>query len=573
MGAIRASNGIVTVKFDDTMSDMLFANQGESARTYEIRVVDLNDEVIDTSDIELKFNLFVRRMNQVGTITAIKNDEGNFIVTIPQGYLLNYDTSAEYVIYIVDKNNLMLSQKKGDFQIYRNPSFDSGDGTNLLLDYDEVKRALLMLEEYKKHSSDNLNETIKARDAAIDYGNKALESANKSEVIKEEMKDIFDTEENRKLAHENRTVTWNNWWDIVENVKTGWKTAFSKWTHTFSNWTSKVEEWFNKFTGIETAEQKRVENENIRISSEDNRILNFKSWSLKVQDFITNDANHQHNETERISKMNEILSEWNVLKEQLANIEAGNLQLQINDLTSNLKGYIKSGQVNTIENTIELFLGSDLDEPTFKLPLPKGFSGSWNDLSDKPDIYTQTEANNKFVTKVANKGLSTHDYDDIAQSKVKDIPGIKEDVKALQDTQVQVYDGLDSDSITEALSAAQGKDLQAQINNIDIQDKTKLLSYEDGFSSSAIVSAGKASEFIVAYGQQLDLDKIDILSVNITPSNFDTSVKFIPFLKGISMTASKYLKVEVIIYVPSNFPALQTPPRVKVDILYREKEA
>lgn len=432
MGAIRASNGIVTVKFDDTMSDMLFANQGESARTYEIRVVDLNDEVIDTSDIELKFNLFVRRMNQVGTITAIKNDEGNFIVTIPQGYLLNYDTSAEYVIYIVDKNNLMLSQKKGDFHIYRNPSFDNGDGTNLLLDYDEVKRALLMLEEYKKHSSDNLNETIKARDAAIECRNKALESANKSETIKEEMKDIFETEEDRKLAHENRTVTWNSWWDIVENVKTGWKTTFEKWTDTFNTWTNKVENWFSKLTGYEAAEDTRVGNENIRISSEDNRILNFKNWSLKVQDFITNDANHQHNETKRISKMNEIISEWNILKKQLSEIDAGNLQLQINELSNHLKGYVKSGQVNTITNSIELYLGSDKNEPTFKLPLPKGFSGSWNDLTNKPDLNvydTKVSVNNKLKDYIKTVDVETklNDYDKSIEvdDKLKNKLGVK----------------------------------------------------------------------------------------------------------------------------------------------------
>ena len=71
----------------------------------------------------------------------------------------------------------------------------------------------------------------------------------------------------------------------------------------------------------------------------------------------------------------------------------------------------------------------------FRLPLPKGFSGSYNDLSDKPSIFPP----------------STHTH---TKSEITDM--------------FNVISNLDSDSDTDVLSASQGKALKLRIDNIEM---------------------------------------------------------------------------------------------------------
>ena len=70
----------------------------------------------------------------------------------------------------------------------------------------------------------------------------------------------------------------------------------------------------------------------------------------------------------------------------------------------------------------------------FRLPLPKGFSGSYNDLSDKPSVFPP----------------STHTH---TKSEITDM--------------FNVISNLDSDSDTDVLSASQGKALKLRIDNIE----------------------------------------------------------------------------------------------------------
>lgn len=71
----------------------------------------------------------------------------------------------------------------------------------------------------------------------------------------------------------------------------------------------------------------------------------------------------------------------------------------------------------------------------FRLPLPKGFSGSYNDLSDKPSVFPP----------------STHTH---TKSEITDM--------------FNVISNLDSDSDTDVLSASQGKALKLRIDNIEM---------------------------------------------------------------------------------------------------------
>lgn len=74
---------------------------------------------------------------------------------------------------------------------------------------------------------------------------------------------------------------------------------------------------------------------------------------------------------------------------QLSEFDVTNLQVQLNQLEAETKGYIKSAQINSVTNSIELFTGNDTTEPTFIIALPKGFSGDYNDLANKPVLFSE----------------------------------------------------------------------------------------------------------------------------------------------------------------------------------------
>ncbi|WP_100066068.1 hypothetical protein [Miniphocaeibacter massiliensis] len=190
--------------------------------------------------------------------------------------------------------------------------------------------------------------------------------------IENEYKRILD--ENKRIAEENTRVSSEK--NRVSN---------------FDTWTTKFNEFVEKNKGYENNETQRVANENYRVSaentrlgSEENRISNFKSWALQFQDFITNDANHTYNESRRIEKMKEIITIWEEIKSELSGGDLGDIVLELSKIKNTISNHVKTMAVNNIDNTIEVFLEKDTATPTFKLNLPKGFSGSYNDLIDKP---------------------------------------------------------------------------------------------------------------------------------------------------------------------------------------------
>lgn len=434
MGVINFGTGDYLVKFDDSYSDGLFAVQGETARTYHFIVTDLNNQAIDTSNLQLKMNIFVKR-TKAGTAPSVRQDDGSFLMTIPQGLILEHDENARYQLFIIDDKENMLAQKEGPFKIFANRTYDSSSGTNLLFDFEDFKKALDMQEEYLKQMSENLNKTIIARDEAQVSAIESTDSKNESVIIKEELKDVLESENTRQEAFENRTRTWNTWFDIFENTKTGWKKIFSDWTTTFANWTITFADWVKKITGYEVAETERVNAENIRKRSEDNRIANFKNWVLQFQTFIENDANHNLNETQRKEQWNTLKSELETLMTQLKEIDAGNLQLQINDIVKDVKGYVKFMQVNTLNNTIEVYSGNDIDTPSIRLALPKGFSGKYADLEGKPSIYLKSEIDTKLKGKVSvdgTKALSDENYTTDEKNRLKNLNRFEVDNKTYE---------------------------------------------------------------------------------------------------------------------------------------------
>ena len=133
-------------------------------------------------------------------------------------------------------------------------------------------------------------------------------------------------------------------------------------------------EWYAKVAEFER-------NEDERKLSESNRVLNFKTWSLQFQDFISNDAKHKYNEEQRNAKFNIIKSDWDYIMDGLSEADIGNLAVEINKIRAKLSNHVKSLTINSIDNTIEAWLEKDIDVPSFILKLPKI---SYDDLADKP---------------------------------------------------------------------------------------------------------------------------------------------------------------------------------------------
>lgn len=54
MSVIKFGTSEYVIEFDNGPSDSLYATQGETARTLKFRIIDLNHQAIDTSNITLK---------------------------------------------------------------------------------------------------------------------------------------------------------------------------------------------------------------------------------------------------------------------------------------------------------------------------------------------------------------------------------------------------------------------------------------------------------------------------------------------------------------------------------------
>lgn len=165
MGVINFGAGTYLVKFDDTYTDGLFAVQGETARTFKFIVTDLDNQAIDTSSINLKMNIFVKS-KKAGTASSERQEDGSFLMTLPQGLLMEADENAKYQLFIVDDNDSMLAQKTGAFKIYQNSSYEAV-GTNLFFDFEVFKAALVLQETYIDQASSMLDTVIEAKDEVV----------------------------------------------------------------------------------------------------------------------------------------------------------------------------------------------------------------------------------------------------------------------------------------------------------------------------------------------------------------------------------------------------------------------
>ena len=144
----------------------------------------------------------------------------------------------------------------------------------------------------------------------------------------------------------------------------------------------------------------------------------------------------------------------------------------------------------------------------FRLPLPKGFSGSYNDLSDKPSVFPP----------------STHTH---TKSEITDM--------------FSVISNLDSDSDTDVLSASQGKALKLRIDNIEMAGSHF---HDNKFELDKIVE-GKVEEWNNKETVEGSQAKVD---------NAINSIK-----EGVSLEYSTLFKIEQIIKNNiSNISSLQS---------------
>lgn len=391
MGVIDFGTGDYLVKFDDSYADGLFAVQGETARTYHFIVTDLNNQAIDTSNLDLKMNVFVKR-TKAGTAPSVRQADGSFLMTIPQGLILEHDENAKYQLFLRDNKGNMLAQKEGPFKVFANRAYDSSSGTNLLFDFEEFQKALDMQEEYLEQMSDNLDRTIIARDEAQTSALESTSAKDESQRIETRLKDTLDKELERQKNETER----------ISNESTRKSNETERINAENKRLTSETERVSSENTR-KSYEETRVSNENtrkdneeIRVSAETTRAETMKRWFLQFEDIVSRFNEIDTTANQRTEEWTNLKSELETLMNQLKDIDAGNLQLQINDLAKDIKGYVKYMQVNTVNNTIEVFAGNDVNTPSITLKLPKGFSGKYADLEGKPNIYIKSEIDSKF---------------------------------------------------------------------------------------------------------------------------------------------------------------------------------
>ncbi|WP_100065108.1 hypothetical protein [Miniphocaeibacter massiliensis] len=445
MGVKEIGENKYKVSFTQGYREEIQVGQNETGRVLNFLITDENNKVVNTEGYTFKM-LIITKWDKY-ELEGIRQEDKSFDVLLTSESLQHWDTGAYYQLFLSDDTGTVLT-KVGTLEIYKDRRIRDVDDINLQIDYEYMKRILVLLdganekaemllekaieiknevlplqEDVKKIKDEYieinnklvpiydvakyLEENIEKIDANVETSTKsateAEASAKRAEEVKASMNDIFETEEARKQAHEERTTTFNNWWNIIENTATGWKATWNKWTTEFKNWIS-------KFEVFQTNEDTRIANENTRISSEENRRSSFERWALQFQDFITNDSNHNYNEEQRTIKMNEIISAWEDIKNDLSDGDLGQIALDLNNLKDITSNHIKTLTINSIDNTLEAWFEKDVSTPSIILNLPKGFSGSYNDLINKPDLtqmYTNASISGETITLTKNNGSKT----------------------------------------------------------------------------------------------------------------------------------------------------------------------
>lgn len=134
------------LKFDDSFNGVLFATQGDTARVFEVEVYDELDRAIDPSQHKLSF--FVAQKDEVTKVDASVENNKFIVRCVNTQFKYAGKAKAQFVLY--NQKDEKLASQIFDLNIEESIENGATVGVNVLVDFEEFKKAKDLLEKQKE---------------------------------------------------------------------------------------------------------------------------------------------------------------------------------------------------------------------------------------------------------------------------------------------------------------------------------------------------------------------------------------------------------------------------------------
>ena len=133
------------LKFDDSFNGVLFAAQGDTARVFEVEVCDELDRVIDPSQHKLSF--YVAQKDEVTKVDASVENNKFIVRCVNTQFKYAGKAKAQFVLY--NQKDEKLASQIFDLNIEESIENGATAGVNVLVDFEDIKKAKDLLEKQK----------------------------------------------------------------------------------------------------------------------------------------------------------------------------------------------------------------------------------------------------------------------------------------------------------------------------------------------------------------------------------------------------------------------------------------
>lgn len=368
-------NAIYDIKVDGEYPDKLFAVQGETARTYTFVVTDVHGRVLNATGHTLTLAIYIK--GKGGAASVQGNDKGVFALKVPQGLLAVYGI-ADHQVSVKDSAGNLVASRIGKLEIERNINFDDGEGSNLLFDYADIKQAIAQLGAIKDQTHTDMLKSVDAQGKACACADKSDKAATRSEAAAKRLETVVAAEDSRAAAEKARVTAESG---RVAAASARVKAEEARVTAE-SGRAAAEQKRQSAETDRAKAEKERASAESSRASAEEHRSMGENSRTYAENQRTTAEQGRVKAEETRVSQEAARKQSFDAIIKTLSDNPVGNL-------TQQTQQHFKDASISG--ETLKL---TRQNNDAVSLTLPKGFSGSYNDLTNKPDMskYVQVTA-------------------------------------------------------------------------------------------------------------------------------------------------------------------------------------
>lgn len=133
------------LKFDDSFNGVLFSTQGDTARVFIVELCDEDDKIIDPNNYKLAF--FVAQKDEVTKVDASIESNKFVVRCVNTQFKYAGKAKAQFVLY--NQEDKKLASQIFDLNIEESIENGATVGVNVLVDFEDIKKAKDLLEKQK----------------------------------------------------------------------------------------------------------------------------------------------------------------------------------------------------------------------------------------------------------------------------------------------------------------------------------------------------------------------------------------------------------------------------------------